>query len=296
MVLASLRRIHKNLPCKGERQIHADNISTQQPPSRASTSSVRTQPLSYRGPNISWETRGCATSHPLNMTICRTDTTHSSFLHPSTRATKTTHTSEGGEFWALSYTWPPASHLHRLPAHFEAKKKKQLTHGSRPKLAPTPDEDWHPEKTQHPPRQTSPDTTDDAHRYFAAQQHESCQSLCPSRTVFFSFFSFSGLSIASRTTYFRKKTLPTLADGDPTDPVDESHLEPSCSQSHWLQHKTTDEDKTLLTTPWSTLKAHSRLPHGYLLFSLALPMSSPLPFSVLTTFLLNYPFFLKVHF
>lgn len=36
-------------------------------------------------------------------------------------------------------------------------------------------------------------------------------------------------------------------------------LESSCSQSHWFQHKTTDEDKTLLTTPssTSTLRTHS---------------------------------------
>lgn len=38
-------------------------------------------------------------------------------------------------------------------------------------------------------------------------------------------------------------------------------------------------------------QAHSWAPHGYLRFSLALPMSSSLPFSFLTTFLLNYPFF-----
>lgn len=90
-----------------------------------------------------------------------------------------------------------------------------------------------------------------------------------------------GLSIARplpQTTYFRKYT-PTLADAEPTDPIDESHPEPSCSQSHWLQHKTTDEDKTLLTTPWSTLKAHSCVPfHTDIHFFLSLfPSHLPSP-------------------
>lgn len=114
MVSARLRRIRKRLPCEGERQIHADNISTQQPPSRASTSSVRTQPLSYRGPT-SPEKQGDA----LQVTPQHDDLglilPISSLLHPSTRATKTTHTPEGGELWALSYTRSPASHLLRLP-------------------------------------------------------------------------------------------------------------------------------------------------------------------------------------
>lgn len=48
---------------------------------------------------------------------------------------------------------------------------------------------------------------------------------------------------------FQATHSPTLADAEPTDPIDESHPESSCSQSHWIQHKTTDEDKTLLTTP-----------------------------------------------
>lgn len=260
--------MYKNLPQERERQIHADNISTQQPPCQASTSSVKTQPLSYRGPK-SPEKQRDKLQDTYSTWWCRTDTTHSSSLHPSTRSTKTTHTPEGGEFWALSYTWSPSSHFHCfLPI------LRQLTHWSRPKLAPTPNEDWYPEKTQNPPRQTSSDTTDDAYRYFAVQQHQTCQSLCPSCTV----LGYPLLAHCLRQ-HISGNTLPTLADAEPTDPIDESHPEPSCSQSHWLQHKTTDEDKTLLTTPWSTLKAHSCVPfHTDIHFFLSLfPSHLPSP-------------------
>lgn len=93
---------------------------------------------------------------------------------------------------------------------------------------------------------------------------------------------------------------PTLADGVPTDPIDES----SCSQSHWSQHKTTDEDKTLLTTPSSTLRAQSGpflvlplmcfLQHGIQLFSLALsphPLIFPPLIFLPHASLCSYPFF-----
>lgn len=47
-----VQKTRTGISAKRERQIHADNITTPQPPSQVSTSSVRTQPLSYRGPNV----------------------------------------------------------------------------------------------------------------------------------------------------------------------------------------------------------------------------------------------------
>lgn len=75
--------------------------------------------------------------------------------------------------------------LHLVPPpRFETKKATD-TRQQGSKRAPTPNEDWHPVKTQHPPRQTSLDTTDDAHRYSAARQHGNIL-ICPSQTCFFS--------------------------------------------------------------------------------------------------------------
>lgn len=181
MVLARLRRIHKSLPCKGERQIHADNISTQQPPSQASTSSVRTQPLSYRGP-ASPEKQGDSRQVTHSTWRSRTDTTH--FLIPASQ-----HKSheDNAHFRGWRVVGTELHLVPRLPPSPPATRivTESLWHtAAGSKLAPTPNEDWHPAKTQHPPRQTSPDTTDDAHQCFAARQHENCL-ICPPQTVFF---------------------------------------------------------------------------------------------------------------
>lgn len=180
---------------------------------------------------------------------------------------------EGGEFWALSYTrsLPPSP----LPPFLPTLSHKRMTHWNRPKLATTPPL-WRliPEKTQHPPVQTSLSTTDVHTDTNQSTKITFFKSHGPSLTV-------SG-RIARHACWHENNTshCATLADAVPTDPIDDSHPESSCSQSHWSQHETTDEDKTLLTTPSSTLRAQSGpslvsppmcfLTHGIQLLSLAL--------------------------
>lgn len=57
-----------------ERQIHADTTTSHQQPSQVSTSSLRTQPLSYRGTNVLLRYKGQTSSHHRIPTWrCRTD-------------------------------------------------------------------------------------------------------------------------------------------------------------------------------------------------------------------------------
>lgn len=131
------------------------------------------------------------------------------------------------------------------------------------------------------PREDTASTQTDIFRYHRWRIPVLCRATTSDLSKPLPILYCFGLSIARplpQTTYFRKYT-PTLADAEPTDPIDESHPEPSCSQSHWLQHKTTDEDKTLLTTPWSTLKVHSCVPfHTDIHFFLSLfPSHLPSP-------------------
>lgn len=74
----------------------------------------------------------------------------------------------------------------------------------------------------------------------------------------------------------------TLADAVPTYTP-----ESSCSQSHWRQHKTTDEDKTLLTTPSSTLRAQSG---PFLVLPLCVSSHMEFSFSLLLFFFISSSF------
>lgn len=93
-------------------RIHADNITTQQPPSPDSTSTVKTQPVSHRGPNVPQRHEGMRNETP---SIQHDDVGLILIPHlrePEPRRQRTLP--EGGEFWALSYTWSRPS----LPPSF----------------------------------------------------------------------------------------------------------------------------------------------------------------------------------
>lgn len=130
-----------------ERQIHADNIPNQQPPSQASTSSVRTQPHHTEG-QYSQRNKGISYKTPIqhdDVGLITPLIPHPSI--PAQEPRRQCTVLEGGKFCAPSYTWslPPSCIL----AHFST---SQLTHWSRPQLSPK----WRltPLKTQHPLTQT----------------------------------------------------------------------------------------------------------------------------------------------
>lgn len=134
-----------------ERQIHADNITTLQPPSQVSTSSVRTQPLSYRGPNVPWDTGDKLQDTTHSTWRCRTDIPLIPHLRiPAQEPWRQRTLLECGEFWALSYTWalPPSSFL----IHFCDTSEWHIEAGQSLHLQP-PNGDWYQRRYSiHPNR------------------------------------------------------------------------------------------------------------------------------------------------
>lgn len=87
---------------KKERHIHADNTTTEQPPSQPSP--LRTQPQSYRGPQR---------DKAVNYKIPPNQHEDVGLIFPAQEPRRLRTLLEGGEIWALSYTWslPPSPSL-----------------------------------------------------------------------------------------------------------------------------------------------------------------------------------------
>ena len=132
---------------------------------------------------------------------------------------------------ALSYTRFLSPFL--LCTHFETK-----THRSRPELASTT-------PAPHCRHQTETDTREDTDRhlstttdvdwYSPVHQDHICKSLKPLPVLFWAALPVKLVDMKTKHSSY------TLADAEPTDPIDGSQL-------HWSQHKTTDEDTADNTT------------------------------------------------
>lgn len=167
---------------------------------------------------------------------------------------------EGGGFWALSYTLALFPFFHTSEWHIDAGQSLHLqlpTVYTKRRLIP--------EKTQHPPKQLMHTDT---------RQSTKITCLKASARPVLLWAVLLVTLVDTKKQNIPATHSPTLAGGIPTDPIDVTTPESSCSQPHWSHHKTTDEDKTLLTTPSSTLRPifgfMCFLPHGIQLFSLAL--------------------------
>lgn len=133
---------------------------------------------------------------------------------------------EGGEFWALSYTWSLPLSPSPFLTHFETQANDTLKQAKACIYkSPTVYTRWRliPEKTQHPPKQRVVTVQQMMH----TDTNQSTNSPPPKtpRPFLYCFgLRFSSHLLTRKQKHSSYTLSPTLADAVPTDPIDDSHL------------------------------------------------------------------------